>query len=139
MQFFNLKPAFPLYLSCVFIKTNRNANCYMWHYHKASSISLYKSVVSVCSFRKYHSFCYKLTKDKILPSLKLGSHFPKNLFYLLEWKPFKVHEKCFLLHLKSSFRSQDILVFALTFCSCRKNGLIKKIRIISKFMTSQPG
>ena len=27
----------------------------------------------------------------------------------------------------------------MTFWSCRKNGLIRKIRLISKFMTSQPG
>ena len=30
-------------------------------------------------------------------------------------------------------------VFKLTLQSCRKNGLIRKIRLISKFMTSQPG
>ena len=29
-------------------------------------------------------------------------------FYLLQWKPFKSDEKCFLFHLKSSFHSQDI-------------------------------
>ena len=27
----------------------------------------------------------------------------------------------------------------MTFWSCRKNGLIRKIRLTSKFMTSQPG
>ena len=31
----------------------------------------------------------------------------KKSCYLLHWKPFK-NEKCFLFHLKSSFRSQDI-------------------------------
>ena len=34
------------------------------------------------------------------------------------------------------FRSQ---VFVTTFWSGRKNGLIRKIRLTSKFMTSQPG
>ena len=29
--------------------------------------------------------------------------FQKNLFYLLQWKPFKSYEKCFLFHLESSF------------------------------------
>ena len=33
--------------------------------------------------------------------------FQKNLFYLLQLKPFENDEKC-LFHLKSSFRSQDI-------------------------------
>ena len=30
------------------------------------------------------------------------------LFYFLQWKPFKNDEKCFLFYLKSSFCSQDI-------------------------------
>ena len=71
--------------------------------------------------------------------LKPGSHFPKKLCYLLDWKPFKIDEKCFLFHLKRFFRSQDISVFATIFWSCRKNGLIKKIRLTSKFMTSKSG
>ena len=37
------------------------------------------------------------------------------------------------------FRSQDIYVFLVTFWSCIKNGLIRKIRLTSKFMMSQPG
>ena len=45
----------------------------------------------------------------------------------------------FFIYLKSSFRSKDIEMFVLTIWSRRKNGLIKKIRLISKFMTSQPG
>ena len=52
-------------------------------------------------------------------SLKSHSHHPKNC-YLLDWKPFKNDEKCLLFHLKSSFRSQVILVFLATFLSCRK-------------------
>ena len=63
----------------------------------------------------------------------------KNLCYLLHRNPFKSDEICFLFHLESFFRSQDIKVIVLTFWSCRKNGLIRKIRLISKFMTSQPG
>ena len=48
----------------------------------------------------------------------------KMLFYLL-------------FHFKSSFRTQDIQIFVWTFWSCRKNGLIRNIRLISKLMTSQ--
>ena len=47
--------------------------------------------------------------------------------------------KIAFLYLKSSFRSQGILVFVTTFWSCRKNGLIRKIRLTSELMTSQPG
>ena len=45
----------------------------------------------------------------------------------------------FLFYLKSSFRSQDVKVFVMTFRSYRKKDLIRKIRLTSKFMTSQPG
>ena len=57
---------------------------------------------------------------------------------MLDWKPFKNDEKCFLFHLKSFFHAQVILVFVTTFWSCGKNSF-RKIRLISKFMTSQPG
>ena len=72
--------------------------------------------------------------------LKSDSHLPKKLCYLLNWKPFKNDEKSFLFHLKSFFRFQGICfaVFVATFWSCKKNGLIRKIRLTSKFMTSQP-
>ena len=53
--------------------------------------------------------------------------------------PLKNDEECFLFHLESSFRFQEISVFLMTFWSCRKNDLIKKIRLTAKFMTSQPG
>ena len=46
-------------------------------------------------------------------------------------------EKYFLFHLKSYFCSQ-VLKFCLDFSVIYKSGLIKKIRLISKFMTSQP-
>ena len=39
----------------------------------------------------------------------------------------------------SPFCSQYIQVFIMTFWSCRKKGLIRKISLTSKFMTSQPG
>ena len=71
-------------------------------------------------------------------TLKLDSHLPK-LFYLLQQKPLKNDEKFVLFNLKSSFRSQDIQIFVLNVWSCRKGNLIKKIRLVSKFVTWQPG
>ena len=47
----------------------------------------------------------------IILNLKSYSHLPKKLFYLLQSKPFKNDENCFLFHLKSSFRSEDISIF----------------------------
>ena len=58
---------------------------------------------------------------------------------MLDCKPFKNDEKWFLFYRKSSFRSQDILDFVATSWLCRKNGLIRKIKLTSKFMTSHPG
>ena len=46
--------------------------------------------------------------------------------------PFKNDEKRFLYHPKSSFRSQNIWTLY-------KRSLIRKARLISKFMTLQPG
>ena len=60
-------------------------------------------------------------------------------FLFASFKAFENDEKSCLFLLKSSFCSQDIEIFVLTFLSCRKHGLIRKIRLIPKFMTSQPG
>ena len=81
-------------------------------------------------------FTTRITQDIIKVGLSPSK---KILCYLLDWKPLRSYEKCFLFHLKSSFCSQDILVFVTTFWWCRKNGFIKNISLTSKFMTSQPG
>ena len=74
----------------------------------------------------------------VVPVIKVGSS--KKIYVVcLIWKPYKNDENCFLFHLKSSFRSQDIYDFVTTFWRCGKNGLIRKIRSTSKFMMSQPG
>ena len=77
--------------------------------------------------------CYTVQKVRFSPPP------PPKKYYLLHWKPFKSDEKCFLFHLKSSFRSQYIQVFVMTFWSCKKNGFLRKIRLTEKFTTSQPG
>ena len=40
--------------------------------------------------------------------------------------------------LKSPFRPEIIKVFVSTFWACRENDLVRKIRLISKFMMSHP-
>ena len=62
--------------------------------------------------------------------LKSGSDLSKKVGLFTSLKPFKNDEKCFLFNLKSSFRFQDIWVFVINFRSCRKNGLIRKTRLI---------
>ena len=76
---------------------------------------------------------------KLINLLKVKLSPYKKLFYLFQWKSVKNNEKCFYFHLKSSFRFYDIYIFVLTFRSCRKNNLIRNIRLISKFMMSKPG
>ena len=59
---------------------------------------------------------------------------------LLQWKPIKSDEKCFLFqYMFNIFMFSRYLIFYLHFWSCRKNGSIRKIRLMSKFMTSQNG
>ena len=67
-----------------------------------------------------------------MKSLKLDCHLPKTLLYLLHRKLFKSDERCFLFHVKRLFRSQDKNLLNLL------NDLIEEIRLISKFMLSQP-
>ena len=69
--------------------------------------------------------------------LKSDSHLPKAVCVIcLIESPLKEVKNTFYFTLKT--RSQDIYVFVTTFWSCRKNGLIRKIRLTSKLMMSQP-
>ena len=72
--------------------------------------------------------------------IKWDTHLPKTVSFASR-KAFLISydEKWIFFHLKNSFSSQDIQLFVLTFCLCRKKCLIRKIRLISKFMTSHPG
>ena len=55
----------------------------------------------------YFEGCLKLAK--MSPQLlNVGLSPSKKLFYLLQWKPFKNDENCFIFRLKSFFRSHDI-------------------------------
>ena len=47
-------------------------------------------------------------QNNVQQDLKLGSHLPKKFVSFASKTPFKNDEKCFLFHLKSFFRSQDV-------------------------------
>ena len=111
-------------------------SCILTEYGDLRSKFPYLVVVNLRIHSKYRKIWTRKSSKK---TLSRTLTFWKELYYLLDWKPFKIDEKGFLFHLKSSFRSQDIQVFVTTFCSCRKNGLIGKIRLTSKFIMSQPG
>ena len=48
-------------------------------------------------------------------------------------------ENAFYFILKALFSLEIFQFFVMTFWSCRENGLIRKVRLTSKFMASQPG
>ena len=59
----------------------------------------------------------------VVSALKSDPHLPKKLPGFLHWKSFKNDKECFLLHLKSYFRSQH---FIKTFWSCRKKAWLER-------------
>ena len=66
---------------------------------------------------------------------KSDSHLLKIIsFICFNESPSKMIKNVFSFMLKALF-----VLFVLTFWLYRKNGLIRNIRVISKFMTSQPG
>ena len=71
--------------------------------------------------------------------LKSGSHLSKKfcVIYLIE-SPLKVMKNAFYFILKALFVPKIFKFFVTTFWSCRKNRLIRKVSLTSKFMTSQP-
>ena len=66
---------------------------------------------------------------------------PSKKFFVIYFNdsPSKMMINAFCLILKALFVLKKFKFFVMTFWSCRKSGLIWKIRLIWKFMTSQPG
>ena len=77
----------------------------------------------------------------IHPTLaKSCSHWRRTITYekiFDQWKSFKIDERRFSFHLKSSFRSQNIEVFLMSFWSSIKSGSIRKIWLFSKSKTKK--
>ena len=96
---------------------------YYWNRHLVVDKNLlkvtWKQIALTAIFHFGHVF--------VFCRLESGSQLPKYLCYLLQWKPDKNDGKCFLSHLKLIFLHQDIFIFLLTFWSCRKNCVIRKI------------
>ena len=63
--------------------------------------------------------------------------FQKKLFYFLQWKLFENDKNAFYFILKQLFVPK-IFNFFSWLCGHVKNGLIRNVRLISKFMTPQP-
>ena len=70
-----------------------------------------------------------------LSILKSNSHFQKKIFICFNDSPSKMMKNAFYFILKVLFVLKMFKIFVLTFWGCSKNGLIRKIRLISKFLT----
>ena len=78
-----------------------------------------KSKLERC--KKYRRDCTKQCTVNYLQKLSIwmiyyifkacDHNFLIKFLFLTKWYPFKNYEKCFLLHQKSSFRTQDIQIF----------------------------
>ena len=78
----------------------------------------------------------KIWKNNITAGLPPSKKF---CFIYYNERPLKMMKNAFYFILKALFFLKIFKVFVLTFWSCRKNGLIRKKRLISKFMASQSG
>ena len=72
-------------------------------------------------------------------SLKSDSHLPKKSFIWFNESPLKLMKNAFYFILKVFFVFKIFKFLSWLFSYIEKNGLTRKIKLISKFMTSQPG
>ena len=63
-------------------------------------------------------------ENKLFSSMQNWFHQSRTLPF--QTKPFNNDEKCYLFHPRSSFCSQEIQIFVVTFCSCRKMAWLEK-------------
>ena len=87
-------------------------------------------------------FCsvLEIAKTHRLPVIwSLTLTFQKKYFYLFTMKYLQKWRKMLFISCEKLFSFSRYLWFCLDFLACRKNGLIRKIGLTSKFMTSEPG
>ena len=85
-----------------------------------------------------HSWTLILKRTGHFVFAKSDSHLLKIIsFICFNESPSKMIKTVFSFMLKALFVLK--IIFVLSFWLYRKNGLIRNIRVISKFMTSQPG
>ena len=108
--------------SCSVLEIEKHNRWRLWHIYLLNlsfCITNTKMIDTKCENSR-HSLCFVVNLKMSIEAtqnlscflhciqhLKSHSHLPKHI-YLLQWKSFENHEKCFLFHLKSSFCSQDI-------------------------------
>ena len=81
----------------------------------------------------------KITFSELF-SFKVGISFSKKVgFIYFNRRPLKMMKNAFYFLIKDLFRSQDILIFVPTFLVIQGISLVRKLRLISKFVTLQTG
>ena len=93
--------------------------CLIWNWVHMLNLMV---MLTFSGFDWKYRFRANLIKKFKIVSLKAHSQL-ETIFG--HWKPFENGEKCFLFHLQSSFCSQDIYLFVLTFWSCIKTAWLK--------------
>ena len=83
--------------------------------------------------------CWSLLWCHYCKSLKFDSHFLKNCFICFNESPLKIMKSAFYFILKALLILKMFKFLCWLFGHVKKSGLIRKIKLISKFMTSQPG
>ena len=95
------------------------------------NILIYLYITYIISF--YHFIYYKYY---VLYYIYLKAH--SKVRDLITESPLEMMKNASYFTLKALFVLK-IFIFVMTFWSCRKNGSIRKIMLISKSMMSQPG
>ena len=101
------------------------------------SHGFYRSLIN----GKFHQFIFIFLKEFFSSSLlfKVGLSPSKQYFICFNDSPSKIIKNHFCFILKGLFVLKVFKFWSSTFWSSRKNSLIVKVKLILKFMTSQPG
>ena len=113
----------------VFELFTTKVRCYFWNFIPTSPghlLDKFKQTVCI-----WLGNFLGITSHKVKVRLSTPE---KKLFCYPQWKPFKNNENCFLFHPESFFCSWKF-VFVPQFSVMRENDLIRKLRLIPKFMT----
>ena len=113
--------------------------------HQRKDFHSYFFMFSKTSLNKNRWKVHRFEKKKNLYQfwfyvvLKLGSHLPKKIFFAsLVESPLKMMENAFYFILKALFILNVFQFLIWLFVHVEKYGLIRKIRLVSKFMASEP-
>ena len=148
---FNVKPTASIYTSaCIsykMFKISRPWNDSRWKWFKVKRIQhiqnyliWYKNTPKKKDDLAKSWAFYDWAIKELMNRFKVGlSPSKKNLFDMLQWKPFKNDEKAFYFILKALFVLKIFKFLSRLVVHTEKKGLIRRLRLISNFMTSQPG